>query len=100
MTAYFPSHAVSQAGYAVSQPVMPMAQPYGMPGSYAPTGGMMYVPSHATSHHSRRRRYRHSYPSYGYGYGGYSGPTMVSALPPTVAGPVLMVCRAADRSWL
>jgi len=85
MTAYYPS----QAGYPVSQPVMQMGQPYGMPASYGYPGGAMYVPSHATSHHNRRR-YRHSYPSYG--YGGYSGPTVVSALPATVAAPMVMVC--------
>jgi len=65
---------------------MQMGQPYGMPASYAPTGGMMYVPSH----HHRRGRYRHTYPSYG--YGGYRGPTVVSALPTAVAAPMVMVC--------
>jgi len=88
MTAYYPS----QGGYASSQPVgMPMAQPYGVASSYGvPAGGVMYVPSYP-SYHSRRR-HRHSYPSYAYDsglYSGYGGPNVVSGVP-TVGAPVIM----------
>ncbi|KDR83817.1 hypothetical protein GALMADRAFT_675260 [Galerina marginata CBS 339.88] len=66
MTAYYPS----QAGYPGTQPGVVYAstagygQPaYGMAGSYAQPGGVMYVPSYGSGYRHRRRRH-HYYDDY------------------------------------
>ncbi|PPQ77285.1 hypothetical protein CVT25_010867 [Psilocybe cyanescens] len=64
MTTYYPS----QAGYATTQPMMGYPTTagygqYGMAGSYAQPGGVMYVPSHGSSYRHRRRRH-HYYNDY------------------------------------
>jgi len=66
MTAYYPS----QAGYAATQPVVTYPSvaggygQYGMAGSYAQPGGVMYVPSYNSGFGHRHRR--HHYNDYDY----------------------------------
>lgn len=87
MTAFYPSQVGYPASHSIA-PGMPMTHSYGVPASYAaPVGGVMYVPSHP-SYHNRRRRHRHSYPSYPYGH---RQPPVMSAVP-VVGAPVMMVC--------